>query len=251
MRLPAAIALALIGLAAIVRALRGLAYVHASAATLPADVARDPGAAPPRPVDDDRRRPALILGLVYIGRSSRAEAQGNAQARARRCGPRVTLLVLVLAIVCARQAAAGATLDASHVERPAQARLRSFPPPARAIPARAVPPVPRLSHAAHRGRLCSAVRRVPTLSAAVSPRDRRRRHGRRAPRRAHAGPCVPRGSCSSLAAGTCSWSALVTKPSAAAAEHRAELAGPQIARRRSVVGSRPLLRVIDARGPVH
>ena len=161
-RLPA-LALALVGVAAIVRAVRGLAYVHASAALAPATLLAIGRTA--ATVSAILIALAALLGLVYIGRSSRPEAQGNAPDRASLWSP-VTLLVLVLAVVCARQAAAGATLDAgtwSVLLKRASDRFLLQPEPHLRGPFRLF--LGFLTPLTAAGLL--AARRVPTLGAAL------------------------------------------------------------------------------------
>ena len=107
-RLPAVV-LGLVGAGALVRVLRGLVYLHGAGSLSPASLASlGRGLTTTASILVGL---AALLALVYIGRASRAEPQEPGRDGASLWTP-VTLVVLVLAVVCARQAAAGASADA-------------------------------------------------------------------------------------------------------------------------------------------
>lgn len=105
----AAFSLALVGAAAVARGIFGLLSLHAAkvmqAATL-ATIGRITATLSVVLVAG-----AAALSVVYIGRAARPEVDPGAAERPSLWSP-WTLLVLVLAVVCARQAAIGATADA-------------------------------------------------------------------------------------------------------------------------------------------
>lgn len=105
----AAAALGLVGAAAVVRALGGLVILHAGKLV-----------APPSLVTVGRVTAtasvvlvalAVLVAIVYIGRAASSDPEVGAPARPPLWSP-VTLLVLVLAVVCARQAVVGGSADA-------------------------------------------------------------------------------------------------------------------------------------------
>ena len=109
----AASALGLVGLAAVVRALGGLAALHGAKIVAPATlvtISRTGATASAVLV-----ALAVALAVVYIGRGAPSEAEAGAPAARPSLWSPVTLLVLVLAIVCARQAAAGGAADAGEI----------------------------------------------------------------------------------------------------------------------------------------
>lgn len=110
-RLPA-VALGLVGAGALVRVLRGLVYLHGAASLPPASLASLGRGL--MTVASILVGLAALLALVHIGRASRSEPQEGAREGASLWTP-VTLVVLVLAVVCARQAALGASADAGTI----------------------------------------------------------------------------------------------------------------------------------------
>lgn len=108
----AALGVGLVGAAAVVRALGGLAILHAAKLLSPSSlvtIGRTTATAGAVLV-----AVAVALAVVYIGRAAGPEAEPSAAARPSLWSP-VTLIVLVLAIVCARQAAMGGAADAGAI----------------------------------------------------------------------------------------------------------------------------------------
>jgi len=133
-RLPALI-LGLVGVSSIVRALHG--FVSAEAAPLVnADALGSAGRAVAT-IATILVGLALLLALVQIGRSARAESEPQKPTQASLWSP-ASIVVLVLAVVCARQAAVGAGSDAGL----ASVLLK------RAADRFLTQPAPHLSHAA-------------------------------------------------------------------------------------------------------
>ncbi len=161
-RLPA-LALGLVGAAALTRSLRGLLWLYGtplfSAVTL-TSVGRVATTAATVFVGL-----ASIFVLVYIGRNSRSEA--NSPKEGASLWTPATLVVLVLAVVCARQAAAGSSPDAGFVSivlKRASDRFLLQPEPFVRGPLRLF--LGFLTPLAAAGAL--SARRVPSLAAALS-----------------------------------------------------------------------------------
>lgn len=162
-RFPAAI-LGLIGIASILRALFGFVSVEA-AALLSAPTLGSWGRAVAT-VTTILVALALILALVQIGRTSRGESASGQPAPPSLWSP-ASIVVLVLAVVCARQAAIGASSDASLANVLFKRAADRF----------LIQPEPHLSHTARlflgfltplTAAALLFVRRARTLTAAVS-----------------------------------------------------------------------------------
>lgn len=161
-RLPAVV-LGLAGAGALVRVVRGLAYLHGAGALSAASLSTFGRVT--TTISAILVGLAALLALVHIGRAARPEPQDGAREGASLWTP-VTLIVLVLALVFARQAAVGTSADAGALSVLLKRASDRF----------MVPPEPYLrgmfrlflgflTPLTAAGLL--AVRRVPTLGAAL------------------------------------------------------------------------------------
>lgn len=108
-RMPAAI-LGIVGAAAVAKALTGIVLLQGSGPVVPASLVTFGRAT--TTIAALLVALANILALVYIGRSAPAESASEGPANRASLWSPITIAVILLALLCARQAAAGNAADA-------------------------------------------------------------------------------------------------------------------------------------------